>query len=228
MIRERICCASSSAAASATSCTTRSRPSKTAAHELAQLLPEARIAVAHGQMPERELERVMRDFVLSAATCCCAPPLLKRHRRCPTANTIVIARADKFGLAQLHQLRGRVSAQPPPSLRLPAGTRHAQPDAPGPAAAGGHHADGRAGQRLFSGHARPGNPRRGRGAGENQSGMHVEIGFQLYNDMLSEAVRCLKSGQERTCSAHWPSPPKSTCTPQRFCPLTIVATCICA
>jgi transcription-repair coupling factor (superfamily II helicase) len=75
---------------------------------LEQLLPEARIAVAHGQMPERELERVMRDFVQQRFNVLLCSTIIETGIDVPTANTIVIHRADKFGLAQLHQLRGRV------------------------------------------------------------------------------------------------------------------------
>ena len=165
-------------------------------HELAQLLPEARIAVAHGQMPERELERVMRDFIAQRSNVLLCSTIIETGIDVPTANTIVIARADKFGLAQLHQLRGRV------------GRSHHQayayllvPDT--------HSLTRQAQQRLEaitqmeelgSGFYLAMHDLEIRGAGEvlgeNQSGMHVEIGFQLYNDMLSEAVRCLKSGQE--------------------------------
>ncbi|HEY1230349.1 MAG TPA: transcription-repair coupling factor, partial [Ramlibacter sp.] len=75
---------------------------------LEALLPEARIAVAHGQMPERDLERVMRDFVQQRFNVLLCSTIIETGIDVPTANTIVISRADKFGLAQLHQLRGRV------------------------------------------------------------------------------------------------------------------------
>jgi transcription-repair coupling factor (superfamily II helicase) len=73
-----------------------------------EILPEARIAVAHGQMPERELERVMRDFVAQRFNMLLCSTIIETGIDVPSANTIVISRADKFGLAQLHQLRGRV------------------------------------------------------------------------------------------------------------------------
>ena len=76
--------------------------------KLEQLLPEARIAVAHGQMPERDLERVMRDFVAQRYNLLLCSTIIETGIDVPSANTIVISRADKFGLAQLHQLRGRV------------------------------------------------------------------------------------------------------------------------
>ncbi|HYE70179.1 MAG TPA: transcription-repair coupling factor, partial [Aquabacterium sp.] len=75
---------------------------------LTELLPEARIAVAHGQMPERELESVMRDFVAQRHNVLLCSTIIETGIDVPSANTIIISRADKFGLAQLHQLRGRV------------------------------------------------------------------------------------------------------------------------
>src|SRR5690606_19004018 len=75
---------------------------------LEKLVPEARIAVAHGQMAERDLERVMRDFHQQRYNVLLCTTIIETGIDIPTANTIVIHRADKFGLAQLHQLRGRV------------------------------------------------------------------------------------------------------------------------
>src|SRR4029077_17946934 len=75
---------------------------------LQALVPEARIIVAHGQMPERELERVMREFVGGKHNVLLCSTIIETGIDVPSANTIVISRADKFGLAQLHQLRGRV------------------------------------------------------------------------------------------------------------------------
>src|SRR4029434_8645875 len=74
----------------------------------AELLPEARIGVAHGQLPERQLEHVMRDFVAQRFNVLLCSTIIETGIDVPTANTIIISRADKFGLAQLHQLRGRV------------------------------------------------------------------------------------------------------------------------
>ena len=76
--------------------------------KLEELLPEARIAVAHGQMPERQLEAVMRDFVAQRFNLLLCSTIIETGIDVPSANTIVMSRADKFGLAQLHQLRGRV------------------------------------------------------------------------------------------------------------------------
>lgn len=75
---------------------------------LEQLLPEARIGVAHGQMNERELERVMRDFYAQRTNVLLCTTIIETGIDIPNANTIIMHRADKFGLAQLHQLRGRV------------------------------------------------------------------------------------------------------------------------
>ena len=74
--------------------------------KLEELLPEARIAVAHGQMPERQLEAVMRDFVAQRYNLLLCSTIIETGIDVPTANTILMSRADKFGLAQLHQLRG--------------------------------------------------------------------------------------------------------------------------
>ncbi|MFZ3127400.1 MAG: DEAD/DEAH box helicase, partial [Rhodoferax sp.] len=76
--------------------------------KLEELLPEARIAVAHGQMPERQLEAVMRDFIAQRYNLLLCSTLIETGIDVPSANTIIMRRADKFGLAQLHQLRGRV------------------------------------------------------------------------------------------------------------------------
>ncbi len=164
--------------------------------KLEELLPEARIAIAHGQMPERELERVMRDFVAQRYNLLLCSTIIETGIDVPTANTIVMSRADKFGLAQLHQLRGRV------------GRSHHQayaylmvPDIEGLT----KHASQRLEaiqqmEELGSGFYLAMHDLEIRGAGEvlgeNQSGNMLEIGFQLYNEMLSEAVRCLKNGKE--------------------------------
>ena len=164
--------------------------------KLEELLPEARIAVAHGQMPERQLEAVMRDFVAQRYNLLLCSTIIETGIDVATANTIVMSRADRFGLAQLHQLRGRV------------GRSHHQayaylmvPDK--------EHLTKQAAQRLDaiqqmeelgSGFYLAMHDLEIRGAGEvlgeNQSGNMLEVGFQLYNEMLSEAVRCLKAGIE--------------------------------
>lgn len=163
---------------------------------LEALLPEARIAVAHGQMPERDLERVMRDFVQQRFNVLLCSTIIETGIDVPTANTIVISRADKFGLAQLHQLRGRV------------GRSHHQayaylmvPDTEGLTKQAAQRLDAiQQMEELGSGFYLAMHDLEIRGAGEvlgeNQSGNMLEVGFQMYNDMLSEAVRSLKAGKE--------------------------------
>jgi transcription-repair coupling factor (superfamily II helicase) len=164
--------------------------------KLEELLPEARIAVAHGQMPERELERVMRDFIAQRSNLLLCSTIIETGIDVPTANTICISRADKFGLAQLHQLRGRV------------GRSHHQayaylmvPDTEGLTKQAAQRLDAiQQMEELGSGFYLAMHDLEIRGAGEvlgeNQSGNMLEVGFQLYNEMLSEAVRCLKEGRE--------------------------------
>jgi transcription-repair coupling factor (superfamily II helicase) len=161
-----------------------------------ELLPEARIAVAHGQMPERELEHVMRDFVAQRHNVLLCSTIIETGIDVPSANTIVISRADKFGLAQLHQLRGRV------------GRSHHQayayllvPDVQGLTKQAAMRLQAiQDMEELGSGFYLAMHDLEIRGAGEvlgeNQSGNMMEVGFQLYNDMLSEAVRSLKAGHE--------------------------------
>jgi transcription-repair coupling factor (superfamily II helicase) len=163
---------------------------------LERLLPEARIAVAHGQMPERELERVMREFIAQKHNVLLCSTIIETGIDVPTANTIVMARADKFGLAQLHQLRGRV------------GRSHHQayaylmvPDIESLTKQASQRLDAiQAMEELGSGFYLAMHDLEIRGAGEvlgeNQSGNMLEVGFQLYNEMLSEAVRSLKAGKE--------------------------------
>ena len=163
---------------------------------LAELLPEARIAVAHGQMPERELEHVMRDFVAQRHNLLLCSTIIETGIDVPSANTIIISRADKFGLAQLHQLRGRV------------GRSHHQayaylmvPDVQGLTKQAAMRLEAiQQMEELGSGFYLAMHDLEIRGAGEvlgeNQSGNMLEVGFQLYNDMLNEAVRSLKAGQE--------------------------------
>jgi transcription-repair coupling factor (superfamily II helicase) len=164
--------------------------------KLEEILPEARIAVAHGQMPERDLEKVMRDFVAQRYNILLCSTIIETGIDVPTANTIVISRADKFGLAQLHQLRGRVGRshhQAYAYLMVPeidALTKHAA-----------QRLDAiQQMEELGSGFYLAMHDLEIRGAGEvlgeNQSGNMLEIGFQLYNEMLNEAVRCLKLGKE--------------------------------
>jgi transcription-repair coupling factor (superfamily II helicase) len=89
------------------------------ATQLAELVPEARIAIGHGQMRERDLEQVMLDFYHKRANLLLCTTIIESGIDVPTANTIIVDRADRFGLAQLHQLRGRVGPLAPPGVRLP-------------------------------------------------------------------------------------------------------------
>jgi transcription-repair coupling factor (superfamily II helicase) len=162
---------------------------------LAKLLPEARIAVAHGQMRERELERVMRDFTAQRTNLLLCTTIIETGIDIPSANTIVINRADKFGLAQLHQLRGRV------------GRSHHQAYAyllTPPEEALSANANKRLEaiqmmDELGSGFYLAMHDLEIRGAGEvlgeSQSGEIQEVGFNLYAQMLERAVRALKSGR---------------------------------
>ena len=163
---------------------------------LQELIPEARIAVAHGQMPERDLERVMREFINQKHNILLCSTIIETGIDVPSANTIIMSRADKFGLAQLHQLRGRV------------GRSHHQayayllvPDIESLTKQASQRLDAiQQMEELGSGFYLAMHDLEIRGAGEvlgeNQSGNMLEIGFQLYNEMLSEAVRALKNGEE--------------------------------
>lgn len=164
--------------------------------KLSELLPEARIAVAHGQMPERELERVMREFVGGKHNLLLCSTIIETGIDVPSANTIVMSRADKFGLAQLHQLRGRV------------GRSHHQayayllvPDVESLTKQASQRLEAiQQMEELGSGFYLAMHDLEIRGAGEvlgeHQSGNMMEVGFQLYNDMLSQAVRELKAGKQ--------------------------------
>ena len=118
--------------------------------KLEELLPEARIAVAHGQMPERELERVMRDFVAQRYNLLLCSTIIETGIDVPTANTIVMSRADKFGLAQLHQLRGRVGRSHHQAYAYLMVPDTARPDQAGAAAPGRDPGDGRTGLAAFT------------------------------------------------------------------------------
>jgi len=163
---------------------------------LQELIPEASISVAHGQMHERELESVMREFVTQRTNILLCTTIIETGIDVPTANTIIMHRADKFGLAQLHQLRGRV------------GRSHHQAYAyllvPDPKALS-KQAQLRlnaiqAMEELGSGFYLAMHDLEIRGAGEvlgdKQSGEIHEIGYQLYTEMLNRAVKSLRSGKE--------------------------------
>jgi transcription-repair coupling factor (superfamily II helicase) len=163
---------------------------------LEELVPEARIAVAHGQMPERELEEVMKGFYHQRFNVLLCTTIIETGIDVPSANTIVIHRADRLGLAQLHQLRGRV------------GRSHHQAYAylltPGEDAMTSNAKKRleaiQAMEELGAGFFLAMHDLEIRGTGEilgeSQSGNIQEIGFSMYSDMLNAAVRALKSGEE--------------------------------
>ncbi|WP_029592534.1 transcription-repair coupling factor [Franconibacter pulveris] len=167
-----------------------------AAERLANLVPEARIAVGHGQMRERELERVMNDFHHQRFNVLVCTTIIETGIDIPTANTIIIERADHFGLAQLHQLRGRVGRshhQAYAWLLTPhpkAMTTDAQKRLEAIASL----------EDLGAGFALATHDLEIRGAGEllgeDQSGQMESIGFSLYMELLENAVDALKAGRE--------------------------------
>ena len=162
---------------------------------LGTLVPEARIEIAHGQMRERDLERVMRDFYHQRFNILVCTTIIESGIDVPSANTIVINRADKLGLAQLHQLRGRVGRShhrayaylitpPPQSMTADAKKRLEAIESLEDLGAGftlaTHDLEIRGAGELL---------------GEEQSGQITEIGFSLYMDLLERAVAALKSGR---------------------------------
>jgi transcription-repair coupling factor (superfamily II helicase) len=166
------------------------------ASEVRTLVPEASVRVGHGQMRERELEQLMVDFYHRRFGVLVCSTIIESGIDVPTANTIVINRADRLGLAQLHQLRGRVGrshhrayayliAPPRPALPLDAVKRLEAIESMEELGAGfvlaTHDLEIRGAGELL---------------GEQQSGQMTEIGLSLYLDMLDHAVRALKSGRE--------------------------------
>jgi transcription-repair coupling factor (superfamily II helicase) len=168
---------------------------------LTQLLPEARIRVAHGQMRERELELAMRDFYQQRFNILLCTTIIETGIDVPTANTIIINRADRFGLAQLHQLRGRV------------GRSHHQayaylllPDEGNITTQAKKRLEAiQMMEELGSGFFLAMHDLEIRGAGEvlgeSQSGEMQEVGFNMYAAMLDTAVRALKAGKEPDLAA---------------------------
>ena len=164
--------------------------------ELSELVPEARIGVAHGQMPERELEKVMLDFQKQRFNVLLASTIIESGIDIPNANTIIINRADKFGLAQLHQLRGRVGRSHhrayaylvvPPDKRSISADAHKRLEAIASM------------DELGAGFTLATHDLEIRGAGEllgeDQSGQMAEVGFSLYTELLERAVRSIKAGR---------------------------------
>ena len=158
-------------------------------------MPEARVSVAHGQMRERQLEQVMGDFYHKRSNVLVCSTIIETGIDIPTANTIIIERADKFGLAQLHQLRGRVGRSHhqayaylmtphPKLLSKDANKRLEAIEATADLGAGftlaSHDLEIRGAGELL---------------GEEQSGQMQGIGFSLYIDMLNETVEAMKRGE---------------------------------
>ncbi|MHC5349986.1 transcription-repair coupling factor [Metapseudomonas furukawaii] len=166
------------------------------AAELAELVPEARIAVGHGQMRERDLEQVMSDFYHKRFNVLVASTIIETGIDVPSANTIVIERADKFGLAQLHQLRGRVgrSHHQAYAYLLTPPRKQMTPDAEKRLEAIANAQD------LGAGFVLATHDLEIRGAGEllgeGQSGQIQAVGFTLYMEMLERAVKAIQKGEQ--------------------------------
>ena len=172
------------------------RTMEKAVSELSELFPEARIGMAHGQMPPRQLEETMRAFYSRQTNLLVCSTIIENGIDVPSANTIIIQRADKFGLGQLHQLRGRVGRShhlafahliTPPLKTL---TKDAQKRLEAISSM----------EALGAGFMLASHDLEIRGAGEllgeDQSGQIEAIGFSLYSDLLKRAVEALKSGKE--------------------------------
>ncbi|HEX9206599.1 MAG TPA: transcription-repair coupling factor [Steroidobacteraceae bacterium] len=165
------------------------------AGQLAQLVPEARIVIGHGQMRERDLEQVMLDFYHKRANLLLCTTIIESGIDVPTANTIVIDRADRFGLAQLHQLRGRVGRShhqayaylitPPKNAMTADAARRLEAiesleDLGAGFVLATHDLEIRGAGELL---------------GEDQSGQIHEVGFALYMELLERAVKAMQAGK---------------------------------
>jgi len=173
------------------------------ARELAEKLPQARVAVAHGQMRERQLEQIMSDFYHQRFNVLVCTTIIETGIDVPTANTIIIDRADKFGLAQLHQLRGRVGRShhqayaycftPPKNRMTPDAVKRLEAL--------------ESLEELGSGFTLATHDLEIRGAGEllgeGQSGNIEAIGFSLYMELLERAISSLKSGKKLSLAESW-------------------------
>ena len=162
---------------------------------LQQLLPEARIVVGHGQLAERELERVMREFTQQKHNLLLCSTIIETGIDNPHANTIVISRADKFGLAQLHQLRGRVGRSHHQAYAYLLTHEDAKPTAQAQRRLEAIQAMEELGSGFFLALHDLEIRGAGEGLGESQSGEIHEIGFALYTNMLNAAVKALKEGK---------------------------------
>ncbi|MDX1625609.1 MAG: transcription-repair coupling factor [Wenzhouxiangellaceae bacterium] len=164
--------------------------------DLQKMFPRARIGMAHGQMAPGEMERTMRDFYARRINLLVASTIIENGIDVPTANTIIINRADKFGLAQLHQLRGRVGRShhlayayliTPPWKAIPRDARKRLEAI-------------QSLEELGAGFTLATHDLEIRGAGEllgeDQSGQIEAIGFQLYSELLNRTVEALKAGLE--------------------------------
>ncbi|WP_263141770.1 transcription-repair coupling factor [Pseudomonas alcaligenes] len=166
------------------------------AADLAELVPEARIAIGHGQMRERDLEQVMSDFYHKRFNVLIASTIIETGIDVPSANTIIIERADKFGLAQLHQLRGRVgrSHHQAYAYLLTPPRKQMTPDAEKRLEAITNAQD------LGAGFVLATHDLEIRGAGEllgdGQSGQIQAVGFTLYMEMLERAVKSIRKGEQ--------------------------------
>lgn len=165
------------------------------AHDIQELIPEARIAIGHGQLRERQLEKVMSDFYHKRFNVLVCSTIIETGIDIPNANTIIIDRADKFGLAQLHQLRGRVGRshhQAYAYLMTPP-KKQMSSDAVKRLEAIASTVDLGAGFTLAT------HDMEIRGAGEllgdDQSGQIETIGFSLYMELLDKAVEALRQGK---------------------------------
>ncbi len=163
--------------------------------QLQELVPDARIGIAHGQMPERELEKVMLDFHKQRFNVLLCSTIIESGIDIPNANTIIINRADRFGLAQLHQLRGRVGRS-----HHRAYAYLVVPDGRSITADAQKRLDAIASMdELGAGFTLATHDLEIRGAGEllgeDQSGQMAEVGFSLYTELLERAVRSIKRGE---------------------------------
>jgi transcription-repair coupling factor (superfamily II helicase) len=170
--------------------------------QLQELVPEARIGIAHGQMPERELERVMLDFHKQRFNVLLASTIIESGIDIPNANTIIIHRADRFGLAQLHQLRGRVGRS-----HHRAYAYLVVPDRKAITEDARKRLDAIAAMdELGAGFTLATHDLEIRGAGEllgeDQSGQMAEVGFSLYTELLERAVRSIRQGKLPDVDAH--------------------------
>ncbi|MDH5832962.1 transcription-repair coupling factor [Luteimonas kalidii] len=163
--------------------------------QLQELVPDARIGIAHGQMPERELEKVMLDFHKQRFNVLLCSTIIESGIDIPNANTIIINRADRFGLAQLHQLRGRVGRS-----HHRAYAYLVVPDARSITGDAQKRLDAIASMdELGAGFTLATHDLEIRGAGEllgeDQSGQMAEVGFSLYTELLERAVRSIRQGK---------------------------------